>query len=153
VNACRELIEALRDYWTARADLERATGGTVPMAAGAPSTSPQPELHHDHAATCSIGRQPPRRWSRLFPFATGGRGRAIVPHTRRSAERAVHPGRDPNGSTLPWTVKDGVKGVPTRRRAGEARVRTGMVSTGWGYNGQTPGPTIEVVEGTACASS
>jgi len=23
----------------------------------------------------------------------------------------------------------------------------------WGYNGQSPGPTIEVVEGDACASS
>ena len=31
VNAYREFIESLRDYWTARADLERATGGSVPM--------------------------------------------------------------------------------------------------------------------------
>ena len=31
VNAYREFIEALRDYWVARADLERATGGAVPM--------------------------------------------------------------------------------------------------------------------------
>lgn len=30
VNAYRELIEALRDYWTARAELERATGGSLP---------------------------------------------------------------------------------------------------------------------------
>jgi outer membrane protein, heavy metal efflux system len=30
VIAYRELIEALRDYWDARADLERATGGTAP---------------------------------------------------------------------------------------------------------------------------
>jgi cobalt-zinc-cadmium efflux system outer membrane protein len=29
VNAYRELIEILRDYWTARADLERATGGAI----------------------------------------------------------------------------------------------------------------------------
>jgi len=32
VNAYRELIEALRDYWTARANLERATGGSLPAA-------------------------------------------------------------------------------------------------------------------------
>jgi outer membrane protein, heavy metal efflux system len=42
VNAYREFIEALRDYWTARADLERATGGTVPMAGRAPTASPEP---------------------------------------------------------------------------------------------------------------
>jgi cobalt-zinc-cadmium efflux system outer membrane protein len=29
VNAYRELIEALRDYWVARADLDRATGGAL----------------------------------------------------------------------------------------------------------------------------
>ena len=42
VNAYRELIEAVRDYWTARADLERATGGTVPMADGGPGISREP---------------------------------------------------------------------------------------------------------------
>jgi cobalt-zinc-cadmium efflux system outer membrane protein len=31
VNAYRELIEALRDYWLARADLERASGGMVAL--------------------------------------------------------------------------------------------------------------------------
>jgi cobalt-zinc-cadmium efflux system outer membrane protein len=30
LNAYREFIEALRDHWTARADLERATGGALP---------------------------------------------------------------------------------------------------------------------------
>ena len=31
VAGYRELIEALRDYWIARADLERAIGGTIPV--------------------------------------------------------------------------------------------------------------------------
>lgn len=31
VSAYRELIEALRDYWLARANLERAIGGSLPM--------------------------------------------------------------------------------------------------------------------------
>ena len=30
VDAYRELIEALRDYWVARADLERAIAGPIP---------------------------------------------------------------------------------------------------------------------------
>jgi cobalt-zinc-cadmium efflux system outer membrane protein len=42
VNAYRELIEALRDYWVARADLERASGGIVPMAPPVPDSPSQP---------------------------------------------------------------------------------------------------------------
>jgi outer membrane protein, heavy metal efflux system len=40
VTAYREFIEALRDYWVARADLERATGGTVPLATPRAPTPP-----------------------------------------------------------------------------------------------------------------
>jgi cobalt-zinc-cadmium efflux system outer membrane protein len=40
MNAYREFIESLRDYWTARADLERATGGSVPMAKKTTSAMP-----------------------------------------------------------------------------------------------------------------
>jgi outer membrane protein, heavy metal efflux system len=38
VNAYREFIEALRDYWVARADLERAIGTAIPS--GAPAVMP-----------------------------------------------------------------------------------------------------------------
>jgi FtsP/CotA-like multicopper oxidase with cupredoxin domain len=53
----------------------------------------------------------------------------------------------PNGSTLPWTMEDGVKvfrlvAEPVRRE-----FAPGMVVDCWGYNGQTPGPTMESVEG------
>ena len=40
VNAYREFIESLRDYWTARADLERVTGGIVPMPKAKPGGAP-----------------------------------------------------------------------------------------------------------------
>lgn len=40
VTTYREFIEALRDYWAARADLERATGGTVPLVATPAATPP-----------------------------------------------------------------------------------------------------------------
>ncbi len=53
----------------------------------------------------------------------------------------------PERLVLPFTMKDGVEGVSPRRRAREARVRQGMVVNAWGYNGSTPGPTIEAVEG------
>jgi cobalt-zinc-cadmium efflux system outer membrane protein len=45
VNAYREFIEALRDYWTARAELERTTGGALSVRANSPgseSTRVQP---------------------------------------------------------------------------------------------------------------
>jgi outer membrane protein, heavy metal efflux system len=42
VNAYREYIEAVRDYWIARSELERATGGRVePPIAAAPSPPPR----------------------------------------------------------------------------------------------------------------
>jgi len=43
VTAYREFIEALRDYWLARADLERATGGSVPSVAPRADASPLPK--------------------------------------------------------------------------------------------------------------
>ena len=42
VNAQRELIEALRDYWIARADVERAVGAAFPVARMARLAAPAP---------------------------------------------------------------------------------------------------------------
>jgi cobalt-zinc-cadmium efflux system outer membrane protein len=43
VTAYREFIEALRDYWLARADLERATGGSLPPAPPHAEANPPPK--------------------------------------------------------------------------------------------------------------
>ncbi len=51
-----------------------------------------------------------------------------------------------NGWTLPWRVP-GRQGVPPGGRAGGAGDGAGLEAHLWGYNGQSPGPTIEVVEG------
>ena len=53
----------------------------------------------------------------------------------------------PNGSTLPWTMKGGVKEFHLVAEPVKREFAPGMVVDCWGYNGQTPGPTIEVVEG------
>jgi FtsP/CotA-like multicopper oxidase with cupredoxin domain len=53
----------------------------------------------------------------------------------------------PNGSTLPWRWENGHK---TFHLIAEPVVREfapGLRVNCWGYNGQTPGPTIEAVEG------
>lgn len=53
----------------------------------------------------------------------------------------------PNGSTLPWKMVDGVKEFHLAVEEIEWEVAPGMKIKAWGYNGSTPGPTIETVEG------
>ena len=53
----------------------------------------------------------------------------------------------PNGSTLPWVMKDGAKEFRLVAEPVKREFAPGMIVDCWGYNGQTPGPTIEVVEG------
>ncbi len=53
----------------------------------------------------------------------------------------------PNGSTLDWTMDEGVKVFQLTAEAVTRAFAPGMTVHCWGYNGQTPGPTIEAVEG------
>jgi len=53
----------------------------------------------------------------------------------------------PNGSTLPFKMKNGVKEFHLIAEPVEREFAPGMTVKCWGYNGQTPGPTIEAVEG------
>jgi FtsP/CotA-like multicopper oxidase with cupredoxin domain len=53
----------------------------------------------------------------------------------------------PNGSTLPWRIVDGVKVGHLVAQAVDHEFAPGMRAECWGYNGGTPGPTIEAVEG------
>jgi FtsP/CotA-like multicopper oxidase with cupredoxin domain len=53
----------------------------------------------------------------------------------------------PNGSTLPWTMKGGVKEFHLTVDECRWEIAPGMVINAWCYNGRTPGPTIEAVEG------
>jgi FtsP/CotA-like multicopper oxidase with cupredoxin domain len=53
----------------------------------------------------------------------------------------------PNGSSLPWKIVDGVKEFHLVAEEITWEFAPGMVVKCWGYNGQTPGPTIEAVEG------
>ncbi len=53
----------------------------------------------------------------------------------------------PNGSTLPWKMVGGVKEFHLLAEPVKREFAKGMVINCWGYNGQSPGPTIEAVEG------
>ena len=49
----------------------------------------------------------------------------------------------PNGSTLPWKMVKGVKEFHLVVEEIEWEVAPGMIIKAWGYNGRTPGPTIQ----------
>lgn len=53
----------------------------------------------------------------------------------------------PNGATLPWKVVDGVKEFHLVAEPVKREFAPGMIINCWGYNGMSPGPTIEAVEG------
>ncbi|WP_291066407.1 copper oxidase [Hydrogenophaga sp.] len=67
----------------------------------------------------------------------------VLPHSGRP----YHPVVTLNGWTLPWRMKDGVKEFHLVAEPVVREVSPGFVVNMWGYNGQSPGPTIEVVEG------
>jgi len=53
----------------------------------------------------------------------------------------------PNGETLSYEMKDGVKEFRLVAEELEHEFAPGTIIKAWGYNGRTPGPTIEAVEG------
>jgi FtsP/CotA-like multicopper oxidase with cupredoxin domain len=52
-----------------------------------------------------------------------------------------------NGWSLPWRMSKGVKEFHLVAEPVVREIAPGMKAHLWGYNGQSPGPTIEVVEG------
>lgn len=71
---------------------------------------------------------------------------------RVSLKRAGFPGGQvavttPNGTTLPLVEKNGIKIGHLVAMPVKNTFAPGLEADCWGYNGRTPGPTIEVVEG------
>jgi hypothetical protein len=52
-----------------------------------------------------------------------------------------------NGWSLPWRMNAGVKEFHLVAEPVVREMAPGLTARLWGYNGQSPGPTIEVVEG------
>jgi FtsP/CotA-like multicopper oxidase with cupredoxin domain len=67
----------------------------------------------------------------------------LVPETGRGYNPVV----TLNGWTLPWRMNNGVKEFHLVAEPVVREMAEGMKAHLWGYNGQSPGPTIEVVEG------
>jgi manganese oxidase len=93
------------------------------------------EQPHDHASHAPPDASSP-------PAANKVAALPAVPHDGR-----YQPVRTLNGWTLPYKLENGVKVFHLVAEAIEHEFAPGCRAHCWGYNGSTPGPTIEVVEG------
>ena len=64
-----------------------------------------------------------------------------------AASAGTHALRTLNGQSLAWKMVDGAKQFHLRAGAFEHEFAPGCRAKCWGYNGTTPGPTLEAVEG------
>lgn len=76
-----------------------------------------------------------------------GGARGVVARAEGGGGLGYAPVVTPNGGALAWRMVDGVKEFHLVAEPVEREFAPGMVVKCWGYNGQTPGPTIEAVEG------
>ncbi len=67
--------------------------------------------------------------------------------TPADSNQTYTPTCTPNGTTLPFKIVDGVKVMSLVAGEIEHEFAPGLRAHCWGYNGRTPGPTIEAVEG------
>jgi FtsP/CotA-like multicopper oxidase with cupredoxin domain len=72
-------------------------------------------------------------------------------HSHLAAARRASGGRTPvvtpNGASLPSRMENGVKVFHLTAEPVKREFTDGLTVNCWGYNGQTPGPTIEAFEG------
>ncbi|HEX2603301.1 MAG TPA: copper oxidase [Oxalicibacterium sp.] len=82
-----------------------------------------------------------------LPEAASADGAATQAPPPPPTGRPYHPVVTLNGWSLPWRMRDGVKEFHLVAEPVVRELAPGMKANLWGYNGQSPGPTIEVVEG------
>lgn len=89
---------------------------------------------------------PPQQSGAARSTASGGNGdEAPLPPGRPGADYT--PVVTPNGAAAEWKIVDGVKVFHLVAEEFEHEFAPGLRVKCWGYNGRTPGPTIEAVEG------
>ena len=72
---------------------------------------------------------------------------ATQPPPEPASGRPYRPVVTLNGWSSPWRMRDNVKEFHLVAEPVEREIAAGMTAHLWGYNGQSPGPTIECVEG------
>ncbi len=81
------------------------------------------------------------------PEAPTQKSPLMAPPLHPAAGRPYNPVVTLNGWTLPFRMRGNWKEFHLVAEPVERELAPGMVARLWGYNGQSPGPTIEVVEG------
>jgi FtsP/CotA-like multicopper oxidase with cupredoxin domain len=71
----------------------------------------------------------------------------MAPPLHPRTGRPYHPVVTLNGWSLPWRMNNGWKEFHLVAEPVRRQLAPGMTANLWGYNGQSPGPTIECVEG------
>lgn len=100
------------------------------------------------ALAADASSKPPSREQSTSEAKEGaGNGQDTMPSTQPAGAGTYTPVVTPNGSTLPYEMDGNVKVFRLVAEPVKREFAPGMVVNCWGYNGQTPGPTIEAVEG------
>ena len=94
-------------------------------------------------AAASVGRAA----LAALPEPTQQAGADTAPPLHPPTGRPYDPVVTLNGWTTPWRMNAGVKEFHLVAEPVVREVAPGFLVNLWGYNGQSPGPTIEVVEG------
>ncbi|WP_293776934.1 copper oxidase [uncultured Oxalicibacterium sp.] len=88
-----------------------------------------------------------RAGAATLPEAQIVRHADTLPPPLPATGRPFHPVVTLNGWSAPWRMKNGWKEFHLIAEPVIRELAPGMKATLWGYNGSSPGPTIEVVEG------
>ncbi len=88
-----------------------------------------------------------RAGAAAIPEAAAADSAATRPPLVPGSGRPYHPVVTLNGWTAPWRMKNGWKEFHLVAEPVVRELAPGMKAHLWGYNGQSPGPTIECVEG------
>ena len=94
-------------------------------------------------AAASVGRHALAGLPEAVQQTEGHTAPPLVPRTGRPYQPVV----TLNGWSLPWRMNQGVKEFHLVAEPVVREIAPGFKAHLWGYNGQSPGPTIEVVEG------
>ncbi|WP_083901284.1 multicopper oxidase family protein [Azospirillum sp. B4] len=135
--------------WGRRQLLKSAAllGGAGALLTGRPAAA-QDHAHHTTPAPTPAAT--PRKLPAAKKVVAGGvtppRPPRLVPGTDRPATITLH-GDALHGGSLPFVLKDGVKEFHLTAHEFEQEFAPGFKVKVWGYNGSSPGPTIEAVEG------
>ena len=94
-------------------------------------------------ASAAVGKAALAALPEIVSSNAAGTGTPLTPPNGRPYRPVV----TLNGWTLPWRMRNGVKEFHLVAEPVVREIAPGMKANLWGYNGQSPGPTIEVVEG------